>query len=122
MTERSDIHKYSIVNRQSSIPVYPGWDYKSLIPDYSSLLIGLFTRRYDSGVRNALFIGFLYSNASKKILKHLDLWNVKPKPPPRSNGPPTQAFIIYDESSSSPSADDPPSVLFLRRDKLPDRF
>jgi len=25
MTERSDIHKYSIVNRQSSIPVYPGW-------------------------------------------------------------------------------------------------
>jgi hypothetical protein len=25
MTERSDIHKYSIVNRQYSIPVYPGW-------------------------------------------------------------------------------------------------
>jgi hypothetical protein len=25
MTERSDIHKYSIVNLQSSIPVYPGW-------------------------------------------------------------------------------------------------
>jgi len=27
MTERSDIHKYSIVNRQYSIPVYPGWVY-----------------------------------------------------------------------------------------------
>jgi hypothetical protein len=25
MTERSDIHKYSIVNRQSSIPALPGW-------------------------------------------------------------------------------------------------
>jgi hypothetical protein len=25
MTERSDIRKYSIVNRQYSIPVYPGW-------------------------------------------------------------------------------------------------
>ncbi len=25
MTERSDIHKYSIVKRQSSIPALPGW-------------------------------------------------------------------------------------------------
>jgi hypothetical protein len=25
MTERSDIHKYSIVNLQSSIPASPGW-------------------------------------------------------------------------------------------------
>ncbi len=41
----------------------------------------------------------------KKILKHLDLWNVKRKPPARANGPPTEAFIIYDQSSS-PSADD----------------
>ena len=29
MTERSDIHKYSIVNLQSSIPVYPGWETSS---------------------------------------------------------------------------------------------
>jgi hypothetical protein len=41
----------------------------------------------------------------KKILKHLGLWDVKRKPPPRANGPPSEAFIIYDESSS-PSADD----------------
>ena len=41
----------------------------------------------------------------KKILQHLDLWHVKRKPPPRANGPPAEAFIIYDESSS-PSADD----------------
>ena len=41
----------------------------------------------------------------KKILKHLDLWDVKRKPPPRANSPPTESFIIYDESSS-PSADD----------------
>jgi hypothetical protein len=41
----------------------------------------------------------------KKILKHLDLWDVKRKPPPCANGPPPEAFIIYDESSS-PSADD----------------
>jgi hypothetical protein len=50
----------------------------------------------------------------KKILQHLDLWDVKRKPPPRSNDPPTESFIIYDESSS-PGADDPPSLLFLRR-------
>jgi hypothetical protein len=77
----------------------------------------------------------------KKILRHLDLWNVKPKPPPCANDPPPESFIIYDELSS-PGADDPPSissrdkfrlrfcffgvtclpsVLFLRRDKLPDR-
>ena len=50
----------------------------------------------------------------KKILKHLSLpacashadrWDVKRKPTPRANGPPTESFIIYDESSS-PSADD----------------
>jgi hypothetical protein len=41
----------------------------------------------------------------KKILKHLDLWDVKRKPPPRANSPPTDPFIIYDERSS-PSADD----------------
>jgi hypothetical protein len=41
----------------------------------------------------------------KKILQHLDLWHVKPKPPPRANDPPAEAFIIYNESSS-PSADD----------------
>ena len=41
----------------------------------------------------------------KKILKYLDLWDVKRKPPPRANCPPTEAIIIYDESSA-PSADD----------------
>ncbi len=41
----------------------------------------------------------------KKSLKHLDLWDVRRKPPARAHGPPTEAFIIYDESSS-PSAED----------------
>ena len=41
----------------------------------------------------------------KKVLKHLDLRDIRPKPPPCANGPPTEAFIIYNESSSS-SADD----------------
>ena len=41
----------------------------------------------------------------KKILEHLDLWDVKRKPPPRANSPPTDSFIIYDECSS-PGADD----------------
>ena len=41
----------------------------------------------------------------KKILEHLDLWDVKRKPPPRANSPPTEAFFIYDECSS-PGADD----------------
>jgi hypothetical protein len=45
------------------------------------------------------------SEIIKKILNHLGLWDVKRKPPPRANGPPTESFIIYDESSS-PSADD----------------
>jgi hypothetical protein len=52
----------------------------------------------------------------KKILKHLDLWDVKRKPLPRANSPPTESFIIYDESSL-PSADDPPSLLFHRCEK-----
>ena len=41
----------------------------------------------------------------KKILKHLGLWDVKRKPPPQANSPPTESFIIYDEPSS-PSTDD----------------
>ena len=45
------------------------------------------------------------SEIIKKILKHLNLWDVKRKPPARANSPPTEIFINYDESSS-PSADD----------------
>jgi len=45
------------------------------------------------------------SEIIKKILKHLGLWDVKRKPPPRANDPPNEAFIIYDESSS-PGAED----------------
>ena len=41
----------------------------------------------------------------KKILKHLDLWDVERKPPPRSNDPPSEAIITYYESSA-PSAHD----------------
>jgi len=41
----------------------------------------------------------------KKILQHLDLWDVKSKPPPRANSPPTESVIIFDKSSS-PSVDD----------------
>ena len=41
----------------------------------------------------------------EKILKHLDLWEVGRKPPTRAHSPPTESFIIYDESSS-PCADD----------------
>ncbi len=50
----------------------------------------------------------------KKILKHLGLWDVKRKPPPRANSPPTESFIIYEELSS-PSTDDPASLLIPRR-------
>jgi len=46
-----------------------------------------------------------YEEIISKILKHLGLWDVKRKPPPRANDPPTEAFIIYDESSS-PGTDD----------------
>ncbi len=41
----------------------------------------------------------------KKILDHLNLWNVKRKPPPRANSPPTGSFMIYDKNSS-PGLDD----------------
>ena len=54
------------------------------------------------------------SEIIKKILKHLDLWEVGRKPPPRANGPPNESSIIYDEPSW-PSADDPASLLILRR-------
>jgi hypothetical protein len=49
-----------------------------------------------------------------KIPKHLGLWDVKRKPPPCANGPLTESFIIYDESSA-PSTDNPASLLIHRR-------
>ena len=45
------------------------------------------------------------SRIIKKILNHLGLWDVKHKPTPRANGPPTESFILYDESSL-PNVDD----------------
>ncbi len=40
----------------------------------------------------------------KKILKHLNLWDVNRKPPARANSPPPETFITYDDSPS-PGAD-----------------
>jgi hypothetical protein len=45
------------------------------------------------------------SEIIKKILKHLDLWEVGRKPPARAHSPPTESFIIYDESSSPCAGD-----------------
>jgi hypothetical protein len=41
----------------------------------------------------------------KKILKHLDLWNVKPKPRSLANAPPIDEFPVYDEPPG-PRTDD----------------
>ena len=41
----------------------------------------------------------------KKILKHLDLWDVKRKPRPTANAPPIDVFPAYDEQPG-PSAND----------------
>lgn len=41
----------------------------------------------------------------KKILEHLDLWDVKRKPPPTANAPPIDIFPAYDRSPA-PTADD----------------
>jgi hypothetical protein len=34
------------------------------------------------------------AEAFKKILEHLDLWEVRRKPPTRANSPPIESFII----------------------------
>ena len=65
-------------------------------------------------VSNRIILFIKDEQLVKKILKHLDLWDVKRKPSPRANGPPPEAFIICDESSS-PGPDDPTSLLKLRR-------
>jgi hypothetical protein len=41
----------------------------------------------------------------RKILKHLGLWEVKRKPPPRANAPPVSDVSPYDETSV-PSVDE----------------
>jgi len=41
----------------------------------------------------------------KKILKHMDLWDVKRKPPRRAHAPPINVYSIYNEPAM-PSIDD----------------
>ena len=41
----------------------------------------------------------------RKILKHLDLWDVKSRPPPKANAPPVEAFIIS-SAQQMPAVDD----------------
>ena len=36
----------------------------------------------------------------KKILKHLDLWETKERPPPKATGPPKLAEYVIDDSFS----------------------
>jgi len=47
------------------------------------------------------------SEIIKKILKHLGLWEVKQRPPPRANGPPLNLRIDYADSQIPPCEDDP---------------
>jgi hypothetical protein len=41
----------------------------------------------------------------KKILEHLDLWDVKHKPLPTANAPPIDVFPVYDEQSGPRTGD-----------------
>ena len=41
----------------------------------------------------------------KKILKHLDLWHLKARPPPRANAPPPNVRIDYSDSQVPPCED-----------------
>ena len=43
----------------------------------------------------------------KKILKHVGLWLVKSKPPPRANSPPSEHYIDYSDSQMPPFDDYP---------------
>ena len=60
----------------------------------------------------------------KKILKHLDLWDVRRKPPARAHGPPPETFIIYDKLSSLGADDyiidaDYPIETYLKKNPAP---
>jgi len=43
--------------------------------------------------------------AIEKILKHLGLWDLKSKPPPRANAPPVHVHLDYSDSQIPPSED-----------------
>jgi hypothetical protein len=42
----------------------------------------------------------------RKILKHLGLWEIKQRPPPRANAPPTKTYIDYTDSQIPSYEDD----------------
>jgi hypothetical protein len=41
----------------------------------------------------------------EKILKHLGLWDLKSKPPPRANAPPVHVHLDYSDSQVPPRED-----------------
>jgi hypothetical protein len=41
----------------------------------------------------------------EKILKHLGLWDLKSKPPPRANAPPVHIHLDYSDSQIPPCED-----------------
>lgn len=41
----------------------------------------------------------------KKILKHLDLWDLKARPPPKAKTPSPDIYIDYSDSQLPPSDD-----------------
>ena len=44
-------------------------------------------------------IAFIHDqDVIRKILEHLNLWDVKRKPPPRANAPPIDGFPLYDKT------------------------
>ena len=58
-----------------------------------------------SGSNKIIFLFIEDEQFVKYTLKRMDLWDVKRKPPPRANRPPTEAFII-DDGLASDSTDD----------------
>jgi len=48
----------------------------------------------------------------KKILKHLGLWQIKPRPPPKATGPTKLVEYSIDFSTSRLPASDPPACIF----------
>ena len=59
-----------------------------------------------------LLIGCVKGNGGqvKKILKHLGLWELKARPPPKANGPQPNVHIDYSDSQV------PPCENYLYRD------
>ncbi len=111
----NEILRIVIADTYYSISTKKKWTIKEHRKNWARLIRGLIWKIYQvdpltcakCGGRMRILSFIEYPEIIKKILKHLDLWNLKGRPTPRANAPPntTEPHLDYSDSQLPPTYD-----------------